>query len=103
AAGSTRRRSASSPPTPFSSRWHLSVTVPEHGSPAATSRAAAATTVKLPASTGSPLRRSRTSGSRKEVPLMRSAKLLLLLANLALLAAWLGKFHPRGHTWSDGH
>jgi len=26
-----------------------------------------------------------------------------LLANLALIAAWLGKFHPRGHTWSDGH
>jgi hypothetical protein len=33
---------------------------------------------------------------------MRTARLLLLLANLALIAAWLGKFHPRG-TWSDGH
>lgn len=32
---------------------------------------------------------------------MRSARLLLLLANLALLAAWLGKI--KGHTWSDGH
>ncbi len=32
---------------------------------------------------------------------MRSARLLLLLANLALFAAWLGKF--KGHTWSDGH
>ena len=35
---------------------------------------------------------------------MRSARLLLLLANLALIAAWLGKINPRhGHTWSDGH
>jgi hypothetical protein len=34
---------------------------------------------------------------------MRSARILLLLANLALLAAWLGKFKPHGHTWSDGH
>jgi hypothetical protein len=34
---------------------------------------------------------------------MRSPRLLLLLANLALLAAWLGKLHPKGHTWSDGH
>jgi len=34
---------------------------------------------------------------------MRSARLLLLLANLALFAAWLGQFHPKGSTWSDGH
>jgi hypothetical protein len=34
---------------------------------------------------------------------MRTARMLLLLANLALIAAWLGRFHPRGHTWSDGH
>ena len=34
---------------------------------------------------------------------MRTARLLLLLANLALFAAWLGKVHPKGHTWSDGH
>jgi len=36
---------------------------------------------------------------------MRSARLLLLLGNLALIAAWLGRFHPRGgiDTWSDGH
>jgi hypothetical protein len=35
---------------------------------------------------------------------MRTARLLLLLANLALIAAWLGQFHPRGRdTWSDGH
>jgi hypothetical protein len=33
---------------------------------------------------------------------MRSARLLLLLANLALVAAWLGKFNFKG-TWSDGH
>jgi hypothetical protein len=33
---------------------------------------------------------------------MHRAKLILLLANLAVLAALLGKFHPRG-TWSDGH
>ena len=26
---------------------------------------------------------------------MRSARLLLLLANLALIAAWLGKFQPQ--------
>ena len=32
---------------------------------------------------------------------MPSARLLLLLANLALVAAWLGKFWPR-NTWSDG-
>ncbi len=31
---------------------------------------------------------------------MRSARLLLLLANLALFAAWLGN---TGYTWSDGH
>ena len=34
---------------------------------------------------------------------MRQAKLLLLLANLALFAAWLAKFKPSGHTWSYGH
>ncbi|RDI75762.1 hypothetical protein Gocc_0181 [Gaiella occulta] len=34
---------------------------------------------------------------------MRHARLLLLLANLALAAAWLGKFYPKSHTWSDGH
>ena len=34
---------------------------------------------------------------------MRTGKLLLLLANLALFAAWLGKFHPSKNTWSDGH
>ena len=35
---------------------------------------------------------------------MRTARLLLLLANLALFAAWLGKFRPNGiDTWSDGH
>ena len=35
---------------------------------------------------------------------MRTGRLLLLLANLALFAAWLGKFHPNGFdTWSDGH
>jgi len=32
---------------------------------------------------------------------MRTGRLLLLLANLALFAAWLGKFH--NITWSDGH
>lgn len=32
---------------------------------------------------------------------MRYARLLLLLANLALFAAWLGKVRPS--TWSDGH
>jgi hypothetical protein len=34
---------------------------------------------------------------------MRKAQLLLLLANLAIFAAWLGKVYPKGHTWSDGH
>ena len=35
---------------------------------------------------------------------MRTARLLLLLANLALFAAWLGKWHPtKSPTWSDGH
>ena len=37
---------------------------------------------------------------------MRTGRLLLLLANLALIAAWLGQFrshHGGGHTWSDGH
>jgi len=34
---------------------------------------------------------------------MRSARLLLLLANLALFAAWLGQFNVNGSTWSDGH
>jgi hypothetical protein len=34
---------------------------------------------------------------------MRRAKLLLLLTNLALLAAMLGKLHPKLNTWSDGH
>jgi hypothetical protein len=32
---------------------------------------------------------------------MRKAKLILLLANLALVAAWLGQF--RTSTWTDGH
>lgn len=34
---------------------------------------------------------------------MRTARVLLLLANLALLAAWLGRFNPRIPTWSDGN
>ena len=35
---------------------------------------------------------------------MRRGRLLYLLGSAALLAAWLGKLHPRGvHTWSDGH
>jgi hypothetical protein len=35
---------------------------------------------------------------------MRTARLLLLLANLALIAAWLGKVRLHGiPTWSDGH
>jgi hypothetical protein len=34
---------------------------------------------------------------------MHRGRMLLLLANLALLAAWLGRFHPSKHTWSDGH
>lgn len=35
---------------------------------------------------------------------MRAARLILLLANLALFAAWLGKVSPNGvNTWSDGH
>lgn len=33
---------------------------------------------------------------------MTNARLLLLLANLALLAAWFGKLRG-GFTWSDGH
>ena len=32
---------------------------------------------------------------------MTKARLILLLANLALIAAWLGK--GKGDTWSDGH
>ena len=31
------------------------------------------------------------------------AKLVLLLANLALFAAAIGKFRNLGTTWSDGH
>ena len=34
---------------------------------------------------------------------MHRGRMLLLLANLALIAAWLGRFHPRRNTWSDGH
>jgi len=32
---------------------------------------------------------------------MRKAKLILLLTNLALVAAWLGQFGT--NTWTDGH
>lgn len=34
---------------------------------------------------------------------MHRAKLILLLANLALFAAMIGKFRHLGTTWSDGH
>jgi hypothetical protein len=35
---------------------------------------------------------------------MRRGRLLYLLGNVALFAAWLSQFHPRGvKTWSDGH
>jgi len=34
---------------------------------------------------------------------MHRAKLILLLANLALIAAFLGRWLPRKDTWSDGH
>jgi hypothetical protein len=30
-------------------------------------------------------------------------KLILLLVNLALLAAWLGSFMPPRFSWPDGH
>jgi hypothetical protein len=34
---------------------------------------------------------------------MRSARLLLLLGNLALVAAFIGRLHPNHRsTWSDG-
>jgi hypothetical protein len=34
---------------------------------------------------------------------MHRGRMLLLLANLALIAAWLGRFNLRRDTWSDGH
>ena len=34
---------------------------------------------------------------------MHRAKLILFLANMALLAALLGQWLPRKDTWSDGH
>ena len=34
---------------------------------------------------------------------MNRGRMLLLLGNLALIAAWLGRFRPRHDTWSDGH
>jgi len=35
---------------------------------------------------------------------MHRGRLLLLLGNMALLAALLGRLRPSGgHTWSDGH
>jgi hypothetical protein len=36
---------------------------------------------------------------------MRTARLLLLLGNLALIAAFIAgaRGHHGGHTWSDGH
>jgi hypothetical protein len=45
-------------------------------------------------------RRSRRSASKIEEVAVKS-RLLLLLVNLALLAAWLGKIVPQ--SWSDGH
>jgi hypothetical protein len=34
---------------------------------------------------------------------MHSARLLMLLTNLALFAGWVGKVKHFGPTWSDGH
>ena len=34
---------------------------------------------------------------------MHRARLILALANLALLAALLGRWLPRKDSWSDGH
>jgi hypothetical protein len=34
---------------------------------------------------------------------MRRGRLLYLLGNLALFAAWIGHFRGHGSTWSDGH
>ena len=34
---------------------------------------------------------------------MHRGRMLLVLANLALIAAWLGKLHGPTGTWSDGH
>jgi hypothetical protein len=57
--------------------------------------------VGLHVSIGTPLRRSRKSASREEVAM--KPRLFLLVVNLALLAAWLGRcgWHP-GHSWPDG-
>jgi hypothetical protein len=59
----------------------------------------AATTALPLVSTGTPPRRSRKSASREEVAM--KARLLLLLVNLALLAAWLGKLGAS--SWPEGH
>ncbi len=34
---------------------------------------------------------------------MHRGRMLLLLGNLALIAAVLGRFNPRRGSWSDGH
>ena len=57
------------------------------------------THVKPHVSTGTPPRRSRKSASREEVAM--KARLLMLVVNLALLAAWLGNLSAL--SWPDGH
>ena len=61
----------------------------------------AVTHVKPHVSTGTPRRRSRKSASREEVAM--KPRLYLLLINLALVAAFLGKCGlGKHHSWPDG-
>lgn len=63
-------------------------------------RLAVETKARLHACTGTPLRRSRKSASERGGRAMKF-RLLVLLTNLALLAAWIGGFFP--NSWPDGH
>jgi hypothetical protein len=64
------------------------------------SRLVEVTTAGPHVSTGTPPRRSRKSASEREEVAVKP-RLLLLVVNLALLAAWLGQFLPE-RSWPDG-
>src|SRR4029078_5450000 len=91
------RSIASWPPTPCSSRWRPWGTGPERGWHAETSQVVGGTTARRHVSIGSPQRRSRTSGSRKEARHAQRSTPVPALERRALHGLAEVRLQPRRH------
>src|SRR5436190_6081512 len=95
-----RRKNASGRLMQLLSSWHRSATGRRRGSHWGTLRHVVDSMAKPHACTGTLLKRSRKSASKRGGRAMKF-RLILLLANLALLAAWFGGVFS--DSWPDGH